>query len=61
VTGPEELPGLLTAYRTATAPQVGLWSPIEQERRDWQAGVLAREIADVLAAVADTRPLLARV
>lgn len=52
------LAGLLTAYRLATTAQEGVWSPIEQERLDHQAAVLAREIADMFAAQPDRAAVL---
>lgn len=45
-----DIEGLLNAYRLATAEQLDVWSPIEQERREQAAIEAAREIADLLLA-----------
>ena len=48
VVAADELDGLLTAYRLATAPQDSVWSPIEEMRQEQRANDTAREIADLL-------------
>ncbi|GAA0529164.1 hypothetical protein GCM10010172_07250 [Paractinoplanes ferrugineus] len=53
-----ELEGLLNAYRLATAPQEGVWSPIEAERQELRANEAAREIADLLARADAPLPVL---
>jgi hypothetical protein len=50
VNAADELHGLLTAYRLATAPQPEPWSPIEAERQEQRATDTAREIANLLLA-----------
>lgn len=45
---PADIEGLLNAYRLATAPQDGTFSPIEAERQEQRAVQAAREIADLL-------------